>query len=397
MSVHLLTVNGGSSSLKFAVFAANERLQRGLTGVIERIGLPGGTLRAGDGGASPTVEQPCPAPDHAAAVAQLVEFLDGRIGLSNIAAVGHRIVHGGERYVQSSPIDEALIAELRRLSPLDPAHLPGEIAIIEGVQRSCPGLCQFACFDTAFHRDLPRVAQLLPLPRRYAAAGIRRYGFHGLSYTYLLEELARIAGPAAAQSRIVFAHLGAGCSLAAVRDGKCRETTMGFTPTSGLVMGRRSGDVDPGALIHLLRQEQLTVDQLDDLLNHEAGLLGLSETSPDVRDLLARERDDPRAAEAVDVFCYQARKWIAACAAAIGGLDTLVFSAGIGQNSPVIRSRICSELEFLGVTLDEARNGANGAVISATGAPVVVRVIRTDEEVMIARDVLKLLAEEGHQ
>lgn len=389
MARHVLTINGGSSSIKFALFPIGG--QRVLSGLVERIGLPDARLHVKEHDGD-SLDRGIDAPDHARAVSRLIDWFQDRIGLEAITAIGHRIVHGGERYVASTRIDDELVAELRRLSPLDPAHLPGEIAIIDAFRDRCPDVPGFACFDTAFHRDMPLEAKLLPVPRRYSAKGIRRYGFHGLSYAWLLEELARIAGDTAAQGRVIFAHLGAGCSMAAVRDGKCIDTSMGFTPTAGLVMGRRSGDLDPGFLIHLLRAEQLTPDQIDDVVNQQSGLLGLSETSPDVRDLLAREGDDPRAAEALAVFCYQARKWIGAYAAALGGLDSLVFSAGIGENSFAIRSRICSGLEFLGVRLDPARNQDNAPVISTDGAEVTVRVIRTDEESMIVREVLKLLS-----
>jgi acetate kinase len=329
--------------------------------------------------------------DHVEAVVQLMQLLDERIGLNHLAAIGHRIVHGGERYVAATRIDDELVAELQRLSPLDPAHLPGEIAIIEALRRACPDVPEIACFDTAFHRDLPRVAHLLPIPRRYADAGVRKYGFHGLSYAYLLEELERLAGRHAAHGRVVMAHLGNGCSLAAVKDGRCIETTMGFTPTGGLVMGTRSGDLDPGVLIHLLRNEQLSVDDVDALVNRESGLLGLSATSPDIRDLLERETTDVRAAEAISVFCHHARLGIGACVAALGGLETLVFSAGIGEHSSAVRSRVCAGLEFFGVRLDPESNAENAAIISLPGAPATVRVMKTDEECMIAREVRKLM------
>ena len=226
-----------------------------------------------------------------------------------------------------------------------------------------------ACFDTGFHHDLPRVAQIIAIPRRYEAAGVRRYGFHGLSYAYLMEELARIAGPGAARGRVILAHLGSGASMAAVRDGRCIDTTMGLTPTSGLVMGTRCGDLDPGLVRFLVRAGGLTIDQFHDLVNHESGLLGVSETSPDLRDLLSRQDSDVRAAEAVELFCYRAKTRLGALAAALGGLDTLVFAGGIGENSPEARRRICDGLEFLGIALDERRNTADAPLISTDGQP----------------------------
>jgi acetate kinase len=240
---------------------------------------------------------------------------------------------------------------------------------------------------------MPRVATLLPIPRRYEAVGIRRYGFHGLSYEFLMEELARLGDPAATKGRVILAHLGNGASLAAVRDGKSIDTSMGFTPTAGLVMGSRSGDLDPGLVAYLARTEQMTPLQFQEMVTHASGLLGVSETSADLRDLMARETDDFRAAEAVALFCYQVQKWIGSFAAALGGLDTLVFAGGIGENAPVVRQRICNELSFLGIELDEVCNAKNASIISTEVGRVAVRVIRTDEEVMIARSVMRVLGQ----
>jgi acetate kinase len=248
-----------------------------------------------------------------------------------------------------------------------------------------------ACFDTAFHHDLPRVARLLPIPRRYEAQGVRRYGFHGLSYAYLMEELVRLGDPAATKGRVILAHLGNGASLAAVRDGKSIDTSMGFTPTAGLVMSTRSGDLDPGLAPYLARTEQITAKQFYEMVNQQSGLLGVSEISPDMRDLLAQEVADVRAAEAVALFCYQAKKWIGSFAAALGGLDTLVFAGGIGENASLVRARICEGLSFLGVELNETRNAKNAAVISTDASRATVRVMRTDEELMIARSVCRVL------
>jgi acetate kinase len=253
-------------------------------------------------------------------------------------------------------------------------------------------LPQVACFDTAFHRDLPEVAQLLPIPRSYYEAGVRRFGFHGLSYTYLMRELERLDGPEAANGRVILAHLGSGASMAAVREGKAIDTTMAFTPTAGLVMGTRPGDLDPGLLIYMTRTEKKTPEEMDEFISHRCGLIGVSETSPDMRDLLARRATDKRAAEAVALFCYQARKWIGALTAALGGLDTLVFAAGIGEKSPEVRAEICTGLEFLGVRLDPARNARNEPIISTEDSNVRVRIIRTDEEMVIARAVSRVLS-----
>jgi acetate kinase len=262
---------------------------------------------------------------------------------------------------------------------------------MEAFRQRHPTLPQVACFDTAFHRTMPRIASLLPIPRRYEAAGVRRYGFHGLSYEFLMEELARLGDPAAAKGRVILAHLGNGASLAAVRDSKSIDTSMGFTPTAGLVMSSRSGDLDPGLVSYLARTEQMSAPQFQEMVTHASGLLGVSETSSDMRDLLARESEDMRAAEAVALFCYQAKKWIGSFAAALGGLDTLVFAGGIGENAPLIRERICDKLGFLGIELNEVRNAKNASLISTDSSRVAVRVIRTDEELMIARSTMRVL------
>jgi acetate kinase len=295
------------------------------------------------------------------------------------------------QHIQPEKITRELLDELHRIRPYDPDHLPREIELIEVLRERHSRLPQIACFDTAFHAAMPRVAKLLPIPRRFDAKGVQRYGFHGLSYAYLMEELARVAGAKAAQGRVILAHLGNGASLAAVRDGKSIDTSMGFTPTAGLPMSTRSGDLDPGLAPYLARNEQITSKHFYDMVNHQSGLLGISETSSDMRDLLSREQADVRAAEAVALFCYQARKWIGAFAAALGGVDMLVFSAGIGENCPSIRARICDGLDFLGIRLDEGRNAENAPVISAETSRVATRVIHTDEELMIARSVCRLL------
>jgi acetate kinase len=368
MDAHVLTLNAGSSSLKFALFASGSPARRVLSGHVERIAIGADPQRALD---------------------VTLEKIASHGGLGAVDAVGHRIVHGGPDIDGPRPITSGLLDELRRLSALDPDHLPAEIALVEAVRARAPDLSQVACFDTAFFRGLPRVAQLVPIPRRFEAAGFRRYGFHGLSYTYLVGELARLAGEEAARARVVLAHLGSGASLTAVHDRRPVETTMGFTPTGGVPMGTRSGDLDPGVLLHLLRTERLTVDALDALLNRESGLLGVSETSSDMRDLLAREADDPRATDAVELFCHRTRQAIGALAATLGGIDTLVFSGGIGENAAPVRARVARGLAHLGVRLDDARNAAGAPVISADASPCCVRVIRTDEESVIARETLK--------
>jgi acetate kinase len=390
----VLTINGGSSSIKFAFFQADETLKRGLVGKVDRIGLSGTNLTFHDPDRQQQGSRKLAAPDHKSAAHFLIDWLEEQNGLQSLLAVGHRVVHGMQ-HTAPEIVTQALLEELHRLRPYDPDHLPREIELIEAFRQRHPKLPQVACFDTAFHQTMPRVAKLLPIPRRFDAKGVQRYGFHGLSYAYLMEELARVGDPAAAKGRVILAHLGNGASLAAVRDGKSIDTSMGFTPTAGLVMSTRSGDLDPGLAPYLARTEQITAKEFYEMVNHKSGLLGVSETSPDMRDLLERESHDLRAAEAVALFCYQARKWLGAFAAALGGLDSLVFSAGIGENCPFVRARICQGLGFLGVELDEARNAENAAVISAQTGRVTVRLIRTDEELMIARSTRRLLGPEA--
>src|SRR5271170_4122175 len=387
----ILIINGGSSSIKFALFEVGAALRRILGGELERIGLPGTTLRVKGSNPADNFSRPVTAADHTAAVGALMEWIEEHSGRDALAAVGHRVVHGGPKYSRPQQVTAEMIAELHRLSPFDPEHLPLEIELIEAFRQHHPALPQVACFDTAFHRTMPRVASLLPIPRRYEAQGVRRYGFHGLSYEFLMAELARLGDPAATKGRVILAHLGNGASLAAVRDGNSIDTSMGFTPTSGLVMSTRTGDLDPGLVSYLARTEQMSAAQFQKMVNHESGLLGISETSSDMRDLLERETQDVRAAEAVALFCYQIKKWIGAFAAALGGLDTLVFTGGVGENSPPIRGRVCDALEFLGIELDRERNAKNAPMVSSDTVRVKVRVIRTDEELMIARSVAHLL------
>ena len=387
----ILTINGGSSSIKFALFEAGESLRRILEGAIERIGLPEATLRVEGVNRADNFSRLVTTPDHTAAVGALMDWIEKRGGRDALTAVGHRVVHGGPKYSKPQRITGEMVEELRRLSPFDPEHLPEEILLTEAFHRRFPDLPQVACFDTAFHHDLPRVARLLPIPRRYEAQGVRRYGFHGLSYAFLMEELARLAGAEAAQGRVILAHLGNGASLAAVRNGKSVDTSMGFTPASGVPMSTRSGDLDPGLVWYLARTEGLDAKRFHEMANFRSGLLGISETSSDMRDLLERETQDVRAAEAVALFCYQVKKCIGAFAAALGGLDTLVFAGGVGENAPTIRARICDGLGFLGIDVEEKRNAANEGVISAAAGRIAVRVIRTDEERMIAGEVCRVL------
>lgn len=390
-SSKLLSINGGSSSIKFALFEAGDTLQRSCSGSISQIGLTGSTFEVTDSDGVDRFATPVDAPNHTAAVNLLMTWLTQEFDEHSLAAVGHRIVHGGPKYHEPQRIDAEMIRELHRFSPFDPEHLPRELELIEAIGKQFPKLPQVACFDTHFHHNLPRVARVLPIPRRYESQGVRRYGFHGLSYEFLMQELDRIAGTEAARGRVVLAHLGNGASLAAVRDGKSIDTTMSFTPTAGVPMSTRSGDLDPSLCGYFARSENMTADQFNQMVNTKSGLLGISETSSDIRDLLERESQDVRAAEAVAIFCYEVKKRIGSFAAALGGLDTLVFSGGIGENSPQVRSRVCERMRFLGIELDESRNANAEAIISTDASSATVRVIRTDEEMTIARSVYRIV------
>ena len=359
--------------------------------MVDRIGLPNSEMLVTDTTTQRPSRQTVHAPDHRTCVGFITEWLKQRVGIERLCAVGHRVVHGGGAYSRPERVTPDLLAELRRLCPYSPEHLPAEISLIESFRQYDSTLTQIACFDTAFHRDMPRVARVLPIPRRYEKLGIQRYGFHGLSYAFLMRELRKTGAPREADGRLILAHLGNGASMAAVKNGQALDTTMGFTPASGLPMSRRSGDLDPGLVSYLARTEGMTVERFHGMVNTESGLLGLSELSSDMRDLLEQEQSDPRAAEAIELFCYQARKGIGALAAVLGGLDTLVFSAGIGEHAPPIRARICAGLEFLGMVINEAANAADQPVISTEDSRVRVRVIPTDEEREIAESVVRLL------
>lgn len=385
----VLTINTGSSSLKADVYRINETEHRELSASVERIGLPDSRFHVADGTGT-TVHDECEhLPDYGAALRTLLDWLD-RNTHEPLAAIGHRVVHGGKRYSEPQIVTGELVNYLRELVPIDPNHLPQAIAAILATQHGHPDLPHVACFDTAFHRQMNRTAQIYPLPRRWESEGIIRYGFHGLSCEYIMQEL-RGFDPLAASGRAIVAHLGNGASMTAIAGGRSVDTTMGFTPVGGLVMGTRSGDLDPGVLLYLLQEQGLTPDELSALVNRESGLLGVSGSSADMRDLLEGESRDRDAAEAVALFCYQARKFLGALAAALGGLDTLVFTGGIGEHAAPIRERICAHLAFLGIALVPERNDAHAAVISSDDGRVTVRVMKTNEDLMIARHTACLL------
>ena len=378
----ILTVNSGSSSLKFARYriGASETLLQ--SGRMERIGLSTSFFRVQDAGGKTLVEESSSLPDHDAALDRLFAWIKSEGGEDDLNAVGHRLVHGGTQYSRPHRITLELFEALEKLLPLAPDHLPHELKAIEAVRRAYPDLPQVACFDTAFHRQMPLCAQQLPLPRALWNEGILRYGFHGLSYEYII---AALSAEGAADGRVIIAHLGNGASMAAVDRGKSVDTTMGLTPTGGLVMSSRSGDLDPGILLYLLQEKGLTPSEVNQMVNRKSGLLGISGVSPDMRELLGQVNKNPHAEEAVALFCYQAKKFLGALAAVLGGIDTLVFTGGIGENAPPVRERICAGLEFLGITLEPARNRANAPIISLDGASTSVRVMKTNEELMIAR------------
>lgn len=390
MESRILTINGGSSTIKFAVFTANSIPKRVLRGNVEGIGRTGATLTATEIDNEQQHRIPLSGVNYREAADELIRWIAEWSGQKPFTAVGHRVVHGGVKLNEHQMVTPQLIKELQHAQPLDLAHLPQEIALIEAFRNQFDKVPQIACFDTAFHRNLPRVAQILPIPRHYTDTGIRRLGFHGLSYMYLIQELRRI-DETAADGRVIVAHLGSGASLTALHRGMPMDTSMAFTPTSGVMMGTRPGDLDPGLLLYLLRNEKLTPEQMDGFVSYRCGLLGVSDSSSDMRELLSRRAYDPKAADAVDLFCYQVKKCIGAFAAILGGIETLVFSGGIGENSPETRAGVCAGLEFLGIRLDPNRNLISSDSISTPESNVTVRVIPTDEELMVAEIVLDLI------
>jgi acetate kinase len=385
----ILAVNAGSSSLKLACFnVTGTKRKRTFGAVVERLGsdAPRATVER-DGRREQSVLSAKP---DARALAQWVSQI---VPLTELDAIGHRLVHGGASFRAPVRVTQEISRALRALVPIDPGHMPVELDLLDALTALRPGLPQIACFDTAFHAGMPRVARLLPLPRRYFTRGIQRFGFHGLAFESVVEELARRAAPATLPARIVLAHLGSGSSLCALRDGRSLETTMAFTPVSGVTTSTRSGDLDAGLVAYLLREERLDASAFEQLVTHESGLLGLSETSADVRDLLARRSSDERAADALAVYCHGVKKALGACMALLGGLDALAFSGGVGEHASEIRAEICAGLGELGITLDAAANAANAGVISASDARVTTHVVKADEEAMLARAASALLEE----
>jgi acetate kinase len=383
-SRHILCLNSGSSSLKWSLYRLSETEETLLLkGAVEHIGQSEGRLWLRHESETPVVDTAGDFPKHRDAVRAMFDTLHSQ-ELPGFDAVGHRIVHGGPDHLLPEPLDDTLLAVLRSCIPLAPLHLPSEISVIEAVRDHFPRLPQVICFDTAFHRRMPETAQRLPLPRSLWNEGVRRYGFHGLSYEYIMSVLAE-----AARGRVIIAHLGNGASLVAVQDGQPRETTMGFTPAGGFMMGTRSGDLDPGVVFYLARQKGHDMQRLEAMILRESGLLGVSELSADMHILLEQRQSKPHAGQAVEMFCYQVRKQIGALTAVLSGLDTLVFTGGIGERAAPVRWEICQGLDYLGIALDAERNRAHDDRIMAAHSRCAVRVIPTREDLVIARHVWK--------
>lgn len=392
---HILAINAGSSSVKFALYKATAVLNAVFEGEISGIGSAHSCFIVRGSDSADTLERTFAIPERVTAAHVLVDWLTARLVPASLYAVAHRIVHGGVHLASSAKIDSGLLSELYDSATADPEHLPQELHLIEMLRRQYPAAAHIACFDSAFHSVMPAEASMMAIPHRYYDAGIRRFGYHGLSCAYLMRQLGVVIGPDAAARKIVLAHLGGGASVTAVEGGFSRDTTMGFSPAGGIAMGCRSGDIDPGLAWYCARKEQMTPARFNHMVNHEAGLLGVSGTSGDLRELMEHEQTDARAAQAVTLFCYQARKAICAMAAAVNGIDTLVFTAGVGANSAQARSRICAGLAHIGVLIDHERNDGNAALISADASAVKVRVIGTDEQWMIAEEARMLLSRDS--
>jgi acetate kinase len=388
----ILVLNAGSSSIKFALLPAQDGKARLASGEVENIGTtPHLKIRAGTEIVLEQMFAPEQKLSHEALLGAVLHWVEDHLGDNRLLAVGHRIVHGGTMFFDPVRLDAASLSRLAKLNELAPLHEPHNLAAVHAAMALRPHLPQIGCFDTAFHHHMPELASRLPLPRHFYDEGVRRYGFHGLSYEYIAARLREIA-PHLAGGRVIAAHLGNGASLCAMQGGVSVDSTMGFTALDGLVMGTRCGALDPGALLYLLQSRGMTAGDVSDLLYKQSGLLGVSGLSADVRTLLASAA--PPAAEAVDLFAYSAAKHIAALGSALGGLDGLVFTAGIGEHAPAVRAAICARLGWLGVELSAEANAANEAIISAVTSRVEVRVIPTDEEAMIARHCRALLSKQ---
>ena len=386
MGKHILCINSGSSSIKFAMYLLDKTEKIIAAGAVERIGLSGGWLWLKDGQGKRLVDSHSDFSNHKEAVKTMFTTATEEQHFPAPDGVGHRLVHGGPNHMAPEMVTPELMLTLRSLIPLAPLHLPGEIKGIDAVAEHYPGLSQVVCFDTAFHRGMPEVAQWLPIVRSLRHEGIHRYGFHGLSYEYIVNTLGK-----AAQGRVIISHLGNGASMAALKDGKPQDTTMGFSNLGGLMMGTRCGDLDPGILLYLMDEKGYDARQLERLLYQSSGLIGVSGISSDMKTLLDQCATEPHAAQAIELFCYTARKYIGALSAVLGGLDTLVFTGGIGERAAPVRWMVCHGLDYLGIRLDPMENDTNAGIISKKNSPCTVRVIPTNEDLMIARHTRALL------
>lgn len=383
--MHVLTVNCGSSSIKFSLYALGASARRVFSGQCDGFGLGSGRCHVQTDDGAVLFQSSESLADHESALRKILNWL-GRHPLgSRIDAIGHRIVHGGAKFTEPVVISPEVEGALGDLRQLDPEHLMPELRAIEIAKERFPRPVHVACFDTSFHRQMPALAQMYPLPRNLREQGVIRYGFHGLSFEFLIQQLAAEAGPDAAKGRVVIAHLGGGASIAAIKGGRSVDTTMGYMPNGGLMMGTRSGDLCPGVLMHLLLDDGLSPKEVNDLVNFQSGLLGVSGLSHDMKELLRVAPTHPNAAEAIELFSYTAKKHLASMIAVLGGVDTLIFSGGIGERAPTVRQMICEGLGFLGIILDPNRNTQNAPIISPDGSPVTARVMATNEEVVIAR------------
>ncbi len=391
LSKKIIALNTGSSSIKFAWYEVGNAERLVFSGSLTRIGNRDGRFSVQDEQGN-SIKSECVATEnHDAACDYVFSWILAQNEGRNPDAVGHRIVHGGPLFSAPQIVTPELITALDTLSPYAPEHLPQAINAVRHVAGLFPETLQVTCFDTSFHSNIPDVAKLYALPESVRKEGVQRYGFHGLSYEYILLELKRQLGAEAVKKRIILAHLGHGASMAAVKNGKSIETTMGFSPAGGLVMSTRTGDLDPGVILFLLQQNKMTPRAIKEMVNRQSGLLGVSGSTDDMRELLNAEQVDDAAKQAIELFCYQARKNIGALSVVLGGLDTLVFTGGIGEHSSEIRSRICSGLEFLGIRVDKRKNSKNSSVISQKRGEVEIRIIKTNEELMIARHTMKIL------
>jgi acetate kinase len=388
----ILTMNRGSATLKSTLYEIGARNEVLLSISVDYGAAAKAHLKITDASGAALLDSWVKGSDSNTALQAIFAWLDKHEYLAGLKAAGHRLVHGGSRYTEPQRITPKFLSALEKLVPLDPDHLPAAIRGIRFMSKKFPKLAQVACFDTAFHSSLPTVAKMYALPRRLYDQGVRRYGFHGLSYEYIVGEL-RNLNAKLATGRVIVAHLGSGASIVALQNGKSMDTSMGFTPLEGLVMSARSGDVDPGLLLYLLAQKKMSAKEAGLLLNKQSGLLGVSGITGDMRTLLEKSKQDSHAAEAIDLFCYRAKKYIGAYAAALGGLDALVFTGGIGERAPSIRANICNGLDFLGIHLDVKQNEANAPVISTKDSRVNVRVILTNEDEMIVQHVVAVLGQ----